>query len=277
MKFDRNKAFPYPVLRPHCDDYVDVEFQTTVEFSITKDKITSEISYVLSSQELLDEIEKESAKFVSVVACRDTYFRTVISSKSAKVTADFEVGSLRGEVRVDTYIIAVKDIPTYTSQDINSEFGKDVFEFTLGDVLAQDETQVFYIDRDLFKPVTSVFKLVAVENLSGGEWIVWCEDDHVQIQVSTQMKESIDNARNNKSSQVILLNSLYFSAVVQALQKLKDDKEDYEEKRWAQVIQGQLNNNGWDIGSHDAYVLAQRLMKYPLSMLDTYVFKGGDQ
>jgi len=276
MKFDKNKAFPYPVLRPHCDDYVDVEFQTTVEFAIEQDKISADISYALSSEEILEQIVLGNAKYVSVVSCRDTYLRKVLSSNTGEIKADFDVGSLRGEVRVDPYIVVTKNIPEFKSQDINSEFGKDAFEFSPGDVLAQDETQVFYFDRDMFKPVTSVFELVKNDALSGGEWIVGFEEDHVQIQVSPQMKDSIDGARNNKSNQVILLNSLYFAAVVQALQKLKDGGSEYEDKRWAKVISGQLSNNHWDI-SHDAYVLAQRLMKYPLMLLDAYVFKGGDQ
>jgi hypothetical protein len=277
MKFDKNKTFPYPVLRPYCDDYVDVEFQATVEFAIEVEKISAEISYALSSEDLKDQIQLGNAQYVSVVSCRDTYLRRVLISSESKISADFDVGSLKGEVRVDTYIVAAKDIPAFKSEDINAEFGQDTFSFTPGDVLAQDETQVFYIDRDLFKPVTSVFQLVASDNLSGGEWKVDFEEDNVQIEVSHRMKESVDNARNSKNNQVILLNSLYFSAVVQALQRLKDGGEDYEEKRWAKVFMGQLVNNGWDLDAHDAYVLAQRLMKYPLMLLDKYVFEGGDK
>jgi len=277
MKFDKNKAFPYPVLRPHCDDYVDVEFQTTVEFAISQDKISAEITYALSSDELLDEIEKGNAKYVSVVSCRDTYIRSVLSSDSGKITADFDVGSLRGEVRVDPYIIAVKDIAGFKSEDINPEFGEEAFSFSPGEVLAQDETQIFYIDRDLFKPVTSVFQLVKNDTLSGGEWRVGFEEDYVQIEVSSQMKEALDGARNGSTNKAILINSLYFSAVVQALQKLKDGGADYEERRWAKVISGQLSNHGWDIEAHDAYILAQRLMKYPLTLLETYIFKGAEQ
>lgn len=274
MKFDKNKAFPYPVLRPYCDDYVDVEFQTTVEFTVSKDSIYVDIAYAVSSDELLNEIENGNAKYVSVVSCRDTYFRSVLSSSSNKIASDFDVGSLRGEVRVDPYIVVAKDIVAFKSPDINPEFGQELFSFTPGDVLAQDETQIFYVDRDLFKPITSVFELVKNDAISGGEWIVGLEENHVQIEVSAQMKQAIDGARNNKMNQVVLINSLYFSAVVQALQKLKEGGDAYEGKRWAEVIKMQLHNFGWDLTAHDPYILAQRLMKQPLTLLDTYVLKG---
>lgn len=229
MKFDKNKAFPYPVLRPYSDDYVDVEFQATVDFTIFGESIDASISFALSSDEIHNEIDKGNAVFVCIVSCRDTYFREVLRTSNGKLERQFDPGSLRGEVRVDPYIVVLKDINGFSSPDINAEFGQNSFSFTPGDVLAQDETQVFYIDRDLFKPLTSVFDLVMSESLSGGEWKVGLEEDHVQIQVSPQMKESIDNARNDKPKQVVLLNSLYYPAVTQALQRLKESSGDYEE------------------------------------------------
>lgn len=276
MKFDKNKAFPYPVLRPGSDDYVGVEFQSTVEFAVSPEKIKAIISYAISSDEIVQEIEKGNARYVSVVSCRETYLRRVLESSEKLVSADFEVGSLRGEVRVDPYVVAVKDIPNFLSQDINKEFGQESISYAAGDVLAQDETQVFYIDRDLFKPVTSVFDLVKNDSLSGGEWKVGLDEDHVQIEVSPQMKESIDSARNDKTKKVILINSILFAAVAHALQRLKDAREAYESRRWAEVIERQMHNSGWDLATNEPYVIAQRLMKYPLALLDTYVFKGKD-
>ena len=57
MKFDKNKAFPYPVLRPYSDDYVDVDFQTTVEFILDKDYLSVDITYTVSSEDILKEIK----------------------------------------------------------------------------------------------------------------------------------------------------------------------------------------------------------------------------
>ena len=276
MKFDRNKTFPYPVLRPFSDDYIDVEFQTNVDFSSNEGVVTSDISYRVSSSELVDQIKSGNAKFVSIVSCRETYFREVITSDAKQVVKNFDVGNLRGEVKVDSYIIAIKKIPSFSSPDINPEFGRDSFAFTPGDVLAQDETAVFYIDRDLFKPVTSVFDLVKNPEYSEGEWRISLDDDHIQIVVSAAMKESIDNARNNTTMKVILLNSIYFSAAVHAIQRLKEFGSDYEEKKWGRVFYRQIHNNGLDLATGDAYILAQKLMKHPLKVLNAYVLKGAE-
>ena len=57
MKYDEYKAFPYPVLRPNSDDYLDCDFQTTVNFSTEKQSILVDVSFAISSPEILEQVE----------------------------------------------------------------------------------------------------------------------------------------------------------------------------------------------------------------------------
>lgn len=274
MKFDKYKAFPYPVLRPESDDYKEVEFQAIVDFSIADGPIKSTIGFALSSEEIKKEIQKGNAEYVCMISCRDTYFQRVVSTPDRTIEVEFDVGVLRGEVRVDPYVIVKKDITNFSSPEINSEFGPGPFQFLEGDVLAQDETQVFYIDRDLFKPITSVFDLVKKDGLADGSWTVSFEQNHIHIEVNQKMKESIDEARNDQKKRIVLKNSIYFAAVMQAVQKLKDPEENFEGKKWADVIRKQAHNSNLDLNSHDAYLIAERLMQHPLLQLESQVLKG---
>jgi len=276
MKFDPQKAFPYPVLRPHSDDYEGPEFQANVEYESPEGSktIDFEINYAISSDEINNEIETGNASFVSLIACRETYFRYVLKSSKPVIKKSIDKTFLRGEVQVLCYVIAKKSIVSFESKDINKEFGNGPFKFSKGEVLAQDEPDLFYIDRDLFRPVTSVFDLVKNERLKGAEWNIGFEQDHIQIEVSSKMKEKIDNARNNTVNKAILLNSIYFSAVMEAVYQLKDENCPYEDYKWAQVIKRQATNNHIDINSQPLHQIASVLMQFPLSFLDTYVFKG---
>lgn len=136
---------------------------------------------------------------------------------------------------------------------------------------------MFYFDRDLFKPVSSVFDLVKKESLSDGEWRLSFEQDHVQIEVSPEMKESIDNARNDLGNRAVLINSIYFAAAMQAIEKLRNSDSIYDEYKWANVIKHSAHNNSIDIyATHmDSYLIAEKLMRYPLAKLDTHLFKKG--
>lgn len=275
MKFDPNKAFPYPVLRPYSDDYLHVDFQTTADLAVGSDKIKAHIEYAISAEAIVDQVKEANAEYVAVISCRDTYFRTVIKTAQSQVDSEFPPGSLRGEVQIDPYVVVTRPIMNYTSSDLNPEFGEGPLVFSPGDILAQDEPQVFFIDRDLFKPVTSVFELVKRDGLSDGEWLIDFEQDHVQIQLSAKMKEAIDDARNSTANRLILLNSIYFSAVSQSIQKLLQGEGEYDGCRWAAIIRQQASNSGLDLSAHDAYVSATRLMKYPLNALNAHVFQSG--
>lgn len=222
---------------------------------------------------MAQEISKGNAEYVCMISCRDTYFRQIIVSQEKTVESNFDIGALRGEVRVNPYVVVKKNIAALSAPDINPEFGPGPFQFVEGDVLAQDESQVFYIDRDLFKPITSVFDLVKKDDLSDGLWMVGFEEDHIQIEVSPRMKETIDAARNDHKKKIVLINSIYFAAVMQAVQKLNDPNENFEGKKWAEVFKRQAHNKGINLGGQDAYLITEHLMQEPLKLLDAYVFK----
>jgi hypothetical protein len=270
MKFDRSKAFPYPVLRPYSDDYLDVEFQALAEFTIDDNEICIACSYITSAEELECQIGLGNACFVSVISCRETYFRQVIKSNTHSAALTLNPDALRGEVLIESYIVATKIINGFSSKYINAEFGKESFDFSPGHVLAQEEAQAIYVGRDLYKPISSVFELVKNESLQYAEWRVSLDQEHVQIEVSKAMKEAIDSARNSAAAKSILINSIYFSAVVHVLQELREHGE--REYKWSKVITRQLHNHHLNIETTHAYILAQRLMKLPLGHLATYVF-----
>jgi hypothetical protein len=271
MKFDKSKTFPYPVLRPDSDDYVEGEFQSTVSLTIEEGSVKVSCSYLTSSVELQQLITDQKAQFVSIVSCRETYFRQTLRTSNSDFETIISTDDLRGEVFIDSYIVAIKEIKNFVSPDINPEFGQKRFNFKPGEILAQEETQAVYIERDLFRPISSVFELVKGDALSGGEWRVSLEQDHVQISVSPTMKENIDNSRSSSAVKSVLINSIYHAAVTHAIQQLKDDN-DYADLKWARVMTRQLHNQNIDLAKTDAYLIAQKLMKHPLSVLNTYIF-----
>jgi hypothetical protein len=279
MQFDSLRAFPYPVLRPDVDDYVDGDIQVTVEFSPSKDgqEVSAEVSFQVSVPEVLAEVAAGRARYVVVFECRDTYFRHVHETSKVNSVVTFVAGSLRGEIQVYPYIAAIKPIPAYASKWINPEFGTGPFSYEVGSVLAVDRPQVVYIDRDVFRPLSSVFVLVKDDAIAGHEWQVRATDDKVHIAVSPELKEKIDAARNNKANRAVLMNSIYFAAVMQCISQLKNGKDDADGTRWGKVILQKCHNDGINVEDHEEYLIAERLMKSPFQLVDAYVFQGGDQ
>lgn len=276
MQFDDQRAFPYPVLRPDVNDYTDGDFQAIVDLVIPAKSANFQLDaqFALSVTEIADAIAAEKARFVLVVSCRDTYSRHVIETRESSVSREFPVGSLRGQVEINSYVVAEHEITGFSCGFINSEFGPGPFTFEKGAVLALDRPTAVYVDRDLFRPITSIFQLVVKDSIVGSEWQLDCSGDYVRIALSPKMKQKIDIARKSlpARNRSILINSIYFAAVMQCVRNLSESQ--YNDLRWAQIFREQCHNHGMALESHAEYMIAETLLKFPLSLLDTYVFEG---
>lgn len=273
MQFDLLRAFPYPVLRPGVDDYLDSDIQADVHFVQSADgnEITAEVDFALSVDELKELVTQGKAHYAVVFACRDTYFRDAAISDLPTFKRVFPAGSLRGQVLIYPYIAANQDIDGFQCKWINEEFGAGPFSFPSGAALALDEPQSVFIDRDAFKPLSSCFTLVKSDSTPPNEWQVRAESDKVQIVVPPALKERIDSARNRKENRAILMNSVYFSAVMQCLSLLKQS-DDYAGYRWASIFQQRLLDQNIDIEAHSESWIAQQLLKHPIATIDQYFF-----
>lgn len=273
MQFDVQRAFPYPVLRPGNNDYLDGEFQVTAEFEIGESPQPINIRFTcnLSVEEIESLIGSGQATFAIVVSCRETFTRRVILNRDTTFSVAFDQGELKGQVVVSPFVATTTTVLGYCSKLLNPEWGNGAFDLEPGSILAADEPQVVFVDRDLFRPITSVFTLVKNDNIQNNEWHVSLDEDKVQISVSPQNKEVIDRVRNSDASKAVLINSLYFGAVTQCLRHLKNSR-DFDEYRWARVMRAQLEAAGFDIDTEDEYLVAQKLMKHPLGLLNAYVF-----
>ena len=273
MQFDRQRAFPYPVLRPDVDDYTNGDFQVTVDIRPTdlNMAISSHFECALSVPEIMREIDCGNARFAIVVSCRETYYREALFTEDHSIERRFEGGTLKGEVEISPYVVCSKKIELFYCALINEEFGPGPFVFEPGSILALDEPKVIYIDRDLFRPITSIFELVLDENIKESEWRIRFNQAKVAIALGSAMKEKIDLARSSSANKSILINSIYFASVMQCVRNLREGS-DYDECRWAQIIRQKCHNLGIDVGMEDEYLVTERLMKFPLGLLTAYVF-----
>jgi hypothetical protein len=118
MQFDRQRAFPHPVLRPDVDDYTDGDFQVTVDFrpDASDMAISAHFQYALSVPEIISGIRAGNASFAVVVSCRETYYREVLFGQNHSIDYRFLGGSLRGEVETNPYVVCTKKIDCYYSE-----------------------------------------------------------------------------------------------------------------------------------------------------------------
>tara|TARA_B100000678_G_scaffold290588_1_gene303913 strand:+ start:4831 stop:5679 length:849 start_codon:yes stop_codon:yes gene_type:complete len=278
MQFDTNRAFPYPVLRSDVRDYVRGAFQASIDFrqADEDDSFIIDVQAQLNVREIQQLIEDGKAEFLYVLSCRDTMTRHTLRSKQAMLEQALPIGSLRGEVQIAKLVSVKKPITGYTCEHINPEFGPGPFSFEEGEVLAFDEPHVVYLEPENFRPLTSIFELAPNESLDKFELQFGTSGDRITIELNPDFKALVDNARTEPTKMAVLFNSIYMHAVMDALDKLKDDPEG--DQRWRGVIKQKLADLDLDIESLNSdgiYVVASRLLQQPLARLAQ--FFGDDQ
>jgi hypothetical protein len=204
--------------------------------------------------------------------CKDTFYRKAQLSTLPTFEVQFDAGTLRGDVTASPYIVARADIKGYTCELINAEFGKGPFHFPVGSVLAVDVPSKVYIDRDVFKPTSSLFELVHSTSLYGTFWQIRTDQDRVQIVLSPKIKEKLDRFRNEKKNKAILLNSIYFAAVMECVAQLKEQGSDGEHvEKWKRTMRRRCENLHINIDTDGLHAITQKLMNDPFSRFDAYL------
>jgi hypothetical protein len=274
MLFEAQKAFPYPVLRDDIDDYVDGAFQASVSFIVSADcsKVSAAVKVLLSVPELTQLVEFGKVDYVVIFECKDTFYRKTVHSKSKEFDVNFEAHVLRGDVTASPFIVAIDNIDGFMCGLINPEYGGGPVAFSRGSVLAVDTPSKIYIDKDVFKPASSLFELVRNTNLLGSSWKLRTEEDRVQIEVSPKIKEKLDRFRNEKKNKAILINSIYFAAVMECVSLLKDYEGDEETAlKWQRVMLKRCDNLGIHIKTEPLHEIAQKLLNDPFGRFETYL------
>lgn len=274
MRFDSQVAYPHPVLRHDVEDYEDGDFQVTANYTVTEDHLSVEIkaSYELSVPELSDLVVAGKACAGILVNCRDTFFRKIsplVAGNETKIVIDG--GRLHGEVTVVPIIYAVTKIDSFKSEDFAEEFVGLDFDFKPGDLLAHEDPQVFWLEREAFEPIESIITLNTVTEKEGFEWGIVLDEDQIAIEVSEELSELVQVARNSPKNTLVLINSIYFSAVQTAVEGLKQESD--LDRKWANVIRQKCLNNGIDVVDAEPHLVTQQILNRPIEKLARVLFK----
>lgn len=276
MKFDPQKSFGFPVLRPGSADYVYSDFQSGIRLQLDEeDATTYQLHYdiAIGVKELKELVESKLAKLVIEVTCRSTFFGQLFTPKNWAGKIALDGKSLRGAVQISCYVVAIKEIKNFTSKKVNPEFGAAPLSFPAHAVLACDAPTHYWVEREVFKNITSIFDYRQDEKLVEGEWRLNLDEDRVEIVLAPTQLSILQLAQSDKSNQAVIVNSLVFGAVVEMISVLKTSA-DFDERRWAQNVRAKCASLGVVLNEGTSSVeVAQKLMGRPLSRLNTHIFK----
>ncbi len=269
MKLLPNKTFPHPVLREDSDDYVRRQFQATRKFDVRNDYVPVLSFNFALNEEVIDKLLKENkATYFVEIYCPTTFVRRVFCTNEISGEFVLDKGDLYRKVEVSAFVICTKVVKQYSSANFHEDFGdKPSFDLRPGDVLAASSTEICYWDTELTAPLTSVFDIVANDNIARGMYEVDTGGDKVNIQMHPRDKEQFEHMRHSSEYKPLALFA-YFPVVVEVLKQMKDaDNDDDENTKWYRSIEYKIDEIGKNMESSDPFILAQELLHNPLEYI----------
>ena len=280
MKYEPTKVYSHPVLRHGSSDCEgNFHIETTVEKTAIAE-VEVQIQFILSNSTLEDLIQENRAEFALIVRSPLTFFREAIVGTESNVTKRYANGVLFGRLELYPFIFAKQELNNLESDTWHKDYTEMRFDIAAGSVLAVGLPIFYFIDFAEESAVASIFTLSENSELGAGMWqLIYGEDLE---QVTIEMSEG-DYARTNqnrkkssdKEANEVLLNAIYFPALVSLLQEVDQQVSDsggnnFEDCRWFRSIESKLNKlNCKSLGSvgSDRLLDAQKIFEFPFRNL----------
>lgn len=270
MRFDLNDSFGYPVLRPDNDDYVGCAIQSSLNAVAETDLSTVTVSYKISISvpEINKLISENKVELLIYGECRDTWFDIVHYPQTKDGTFSITGNKIDGEFILTCIVVAKEKIKSYKSIKFNPEYQDASFDIEKGEILAFDNPQSFYITRDTFRNITSLFDYSENSNISIGEWDVSLDSDRIKVEVNPVQLPILRTAEGTNKNKAVLLSSIFLPILIQIINDMDSNPEEYGDFKWFKVIEQKRASLSPNITKNPVRV-AQALLKQPLLRLNT--------
>lgn len=279
MKLRPNKGFPYPVLSPYSDDYIDSSFDVSVNAKIEGYDLSIEFEASLKDDLLNKLIANGQAIIVYHIECSNTGFRTIIKTKEPKhnYTVPFKV--LRDLIEINSFVVATADVLDYHNTHFNPDYGDASFQITCGCVLALAKEVDTRIPKKLtdLKEDDDPFVVIVPSKEEGLKTVsVDLESPKIRIVVPEMAAAKYKALQQTSELRPILISMYILPALFQGLQRLHllDDYEldDYTKYLWVQSLEDALKQ-GFNLSleslrhkdTSELFILAQKMLESPLA------------
>lgn len=273
MKLRESFRFPYPVLNETSSDYladtIDLDLLVQEHPSSGEMKISYKLR--IDSETIKRELSSENSRAYLSVVCRDAYYNEFFELPSNEGSIEITGGNLYG--RVDVRAVVVRTIAgCFEASGLPEEYTSSKFLVDAGAVIAWTQPQAFNVGLEKLAPMESIFKLSLDNDLAPGTYDISYDDEYVTIRAPQDLLTTISAMRTSSYAKPVVLNSVYFPAVMAVLEAFKNEGE-FAERRWYRVIEAKADLIGVD-PTATPLAAAQGLLKAPAARLTAFMEKA---
>jgi hypothetical protein len=240
------RALPYPILG-RSDDFVDSDFQTTVDFDKKTvdevDVVVMSYMFLMSNDAVAQLIDKKLATYALDISCPDTLYRRVFYCDANSGVIDFPPGELYGKVTVEPIVVLLKPALNFKADDLNEEYQGMTFNLNPGDTIAIDETISRYIEFDKLK-FESLVRIQTATDIPTETYRFDLQSDFIVILMGKDFRRLWEVYRDERDKAPFLAMSVYKDCILAALVYISHNESDSDQYKWARALKFKLFNLG---------------------------------
>lgn len=234
MKFNTN--FPYPVLHPENDDYMDSNFESDLSIRPEFGVVKISTNFHLQNRGLDELVRNELAAFTVHIQCPLTSFRQLYETTEDYLEISIEKEKLRGRIFAHAFLVAKEPIENYRNDLLNAWYGDLEISYQKGSILAIGDS----VESTMLEDHTDLMNLPAIisvrKSLDADVMDVEMLSNTIVISLPTyEYNQYAANALSRLKNSI--LTSIILPSLVQIFSSIKDNAGDYEEYTWYQVLQ----------------------------------------
>lgn len=264
MKLD-NLSLPHPVLGI-SDDIAGTYVVENPNIDLRNDPVIIKIKHSLSNKSLEHLIHDNKVAFCTEIHCKNAFFRQVYSSFNDQQEIRINANDIRDTVDLLYFLIAEVDIPDYSIEGTNSDYAKNTFYISKGDVIGYGGETSFIAEKkyQAYKAVSSFMDIVRDDTVDSGPIKVDMSGDKITVHMPKNEYLQYSTVRKDDKISTIFHSSIVFPVLVQAIAQLNN--RDYEESKWVQILKDRLASDDKLIGVDNSEVvkIAQILLDNPI-------------
>ncbi len=279
MRVSELSRFPYPVLSAYSNDFASGEFDVeieTKELSATG-ALCVQHSVTLTEPCIMQLVESGQAAVGMFVRCDDTYYRDLHRLAWPAGRTDFPPGALLNRVSIRSFVWLEKPLTEWSPDGIHPEFPTPL-SLTHRDVIAIGPERVISVGQAKLATLESIFELQKSDSLSEGNMRVNPDADRIQILADPKTFDTISLLREQQAGRAALLNSVFLPAVMEVLEMLRGNGNDFTERRWYKAFAAKCDSKGIDPDDPQSlFESAQRLLDFPSRHLSLLLPDAGGE
>ena len=291
MKLRPNKGFPYPVLSPYTDDYTEGMFDSEITGDIHGFDFVIRFNATLTDEVMSNLLKEHKVELVYHIECSQTGYRDVHIAKDFIDEIKIPLKKLRGNVEVNSFIVAKENIENYTNPNLDEDYQDITISIRSGFMMAEGVQTDLPIKRkytDFIENNNPFVAIVPVDDKEANTMSINILKDKITVIVPKKIATNYNVAQQSYKKRFVLYCMFLVPAIYRGLIFFKT-ATDVElsmmgDKLWVQSLEELLKSRFKlsiedikDKDESDLYDLAQEIMNCPLEEASDYLIQRGGE